>query len=385
MKAFALSHEQIASVAAALLVDELSAKFGRHIDTLTGSTWSSETPLYDGGAELSAEEAAASRARLYRFFGHADATPTTAEGTTLRDWVDGVAALVASRLTKFSFTAAGDDAREIVHPADAIFADAASVANLLYGRRRILSLVAPHGLIGFTLAALTPNLLQAPSIDARTMPPDELKRQLAFGDALVATPSLWRYIIGQGVYAPDNAMAVFFGEPMAPDLAAEIRKAGFGAQREIYGSTENGLIGWRDTPGDPFALFDHWRRNGDDLCRATPSGAATTLSPMDVLVWDGDRRFRLGGRRDGAVQIGAVNVFPARIAQKIAEHPQIESCDVSVSRHSGGADRLVATIRLASGGAPSESTARSIDGWCRSNLRPYERPRVYNFAAAIGP
>jgi acyl-coenzyme A synthetase/AMP-(fatty) acid ligase len=102
---------------------------------------------------------------------------------------------------------------------------------------------------------------------------------------------------------------------------------------------------------------------------------------MDLFAWDGDRRFRLGGRRDGAVQIGAVNVFPERIAQKIAEHPDISSCAVSVSRHAAGADRLVATIVLNSGGPPPETVARSIDVWCRARLRPHERPRVYNFSA----
>lgn len=382
MKSFALASDQIAAIASALSVNELAARFDRHISALTASAWSAETPLFEGGAEFSPEEADACRARLFRFFGHSP--PPQKTGATFGDWADEAALKVASQLTAFTFTAAGDDAQEIEHPADSLFADAAAAANLLYGRRRILSLVAPHGLIGFVLSTLTPNLLGSPAIDARKLAPDELKKSLAFGDALVATPSLWRYIIAQGVFAPDNAMAVSFGEPMTTELAAEIRKAGFGAQREIYGSTEQGLIGWRDSPSDPFALFEQWRRVGDAVVRTRPSGEAVATAPMDVLVWDGDRRFRLGGRRDGAVQIGAVNVFPQRIAQKLAEHPDIAECAISVSRHSGGADRLVATIRLKKSGPPAESAARSIDTWCRQKLRPHERPRIYNFADA-GP
>lgn len=384
MKAFVLTPDQIASVAAALVVDELGARFGRHVDALTASAWNSETRLGEDGAELSDEEAEACLRRLHRFFGADAAAFPGLHGETLGDWASDVAARISARLAGFSFSAAGVEGREFAHAADTVFADAASAANLLYGRRRILSLVAPHSLIGFTLSILLPNLLQAPAIDVRRMSPDELKKFLAFGDALVATPSLWRYMIAQGVFAPDNAMAVFFGEPMTSDLSADIRKAGFGAQREIYGSTEHGLIGWRDAPSDPFALFDQWRRNGEHLRRTTPSGLVVDCAPMDALIWDGERRFRLGGRRDGAVQIGAVNVFPSKIAERIAAHPDIEKCEVSVSRHAGGADRLIATIRLKSGAAPAESVARSIDQWCRSQLRPYERPRVYNYTGGAG-
>lgn len=387
MKAFILSRDQIASTAAALIVDELGACFGRHVDTLTGSNWSAETPLFEGGMELSAEEAEACVARVWRFFSGAapvydEIAAQSPVASVLGDWAAAIESAITRRLTAFSFVAAGDGAREHVHPSDAIFGDAAAAANLLYGRRRLLSLVAPHSLIGFVLSMLTPNLLEAPSVDARRMSPDQLKSILAFGDALIATPSIWRYVIAQDIVAPDNTMAISFGEPMTVELSAMIRKAGFGAQREVYGSTEHGLIGWRDSPSDPFALFDHWRRMGDELLRISPSGDPHAVLPMDILNFEGDRRFRLAGRRDGAAQIGAVNVFPAQIAAKIAQHPDIADCVVAVSRHSDGADRLVATITLARSGPPTERVARSIDGWCRQKLRPHERPRIYNFAEA---
>lgn len=382
MKAFVIARAQIASIAAALTADELGSRFRRHVDTLTSAAWSADTPLFENGAELSLEEAEACFDRLKRFFGQDDIERAGSSSTTFGEWADIIAAAISARLRTFSFSAAGDEGRDFLHRADAVFADAAAAANLLYGRRRILSLVSPHSLLGFILTILMPNLLQAPTLDVRSVSPDELKKLLAFGDALVATPSLWRYMIAQGVAAPDNAMAVFFGEPLAADLAAEVRKAGFGAQREIYGATEHGLIGWRDVPSDPFALFDHWRRAGDELERHYPSGETAIVTPMDQISWDAERRFRLSGRRDGAVQIGAVNVFPDRIAQKIAEHPEIRKCEISVSRHAAGADRLVAAIELKSGAQPSESVARSIDSWCRAQLRPFERPRIYSFVTA---
>lgn len=380
MKAYQLAEQQVAAVTAALFHDVLAAEFSRQVGAAARAGWTAAASLGEGGLDLAVDERAACLARAGAFFGAPDLFAGSAPAT-FGDVAAAITAATQRRLVMFRFTAAGGQGRDFDHPADRIFGEAAALANLLYGRRRIVSLVAPHSLIGFSLAVLAPNLLGLAAVDARGLAPEELQAALAFGDAVVATPSLWRYLIAQGVKAPDNAMAVTFGEALSPELSAEIRKSGFGAQREIYGSTETGLVGWRDTPSDPFALFEFWRRDGERLVRTAPSGATAVVEPMDFMTWEGDRRFRLSGRRDGAVQIGGVNAFPQEIAARIAEHPAVAECSVSLSRHPGGMDRLVATITLAEGMA-SESVARSIDAWCRAKLRPHERPRVYTYRAA---
>lgn len=348
MKAFALSLDQVSAVVDALAVD------GR------------------GGArsDIAAEDRDVGLRRGEAFFG----VPAPSD---LKN-VSSLHAAIGSALQEFCFAAAGGAGPGYAHPAAEIYADAAAAANLLSGRRRILSVVSPHSLIGFVLTVLAPNLQGVPTVDARALDPESLGRSLQFGDALVATPTLWRYLVREGLRAPDNAMAVLFGEPSAPELSAAMRQAGFGAQREVYGSTQTGVIAWRDSPADPFVLFDHWRRRGDALERCCADGSRSPVEPMDRFAWERERAFRLGGRRDGAVQIGAVNVFPDAIAALIAAHPGVATCDITVSRHPDGANRLIASIRLKDG-AVSETAARSIDNWCRARLKAHERPRVYNF------
>ena len=380
MKAFEISERQIAAIVGALVADELGWRFRRHIDFLTVASISRETPLCDGGLKLDAAEYDACARRAAAFFD--SPLESLSDGArTIDDWSSAIASSLKSRLVRFRFTAAGRDSanQSSEHRADAVFADAAAVSNLIYGRRRVVSLVAPHGMLGFVLTVLTPNLQQIESVDARGATFDEVRAMLAFGDAIVATPTQWRFMMRQGLKAPDNAMAVYFGEAMPPDLAAEMRHAGFGAQREVYGSTETGLIGWRDSPSEAFRLFDTLACDGEDLLRTVPDGATLRLRPMDILEWEGDRAFRLAGRRDGAVQIGGVNVFPDRIATVIAAHAGVDACEVTLSRHKGGFERLIASIRLAGGAQPSERIARDIDQYCRGNLHPNERPRVYRY------
>lgn len=384
MKAFAISCEQIARIIAGLAAEELSWRFKRHTDFLTIASWTADAPLRSEGLALSAEEEAACARRVADFF-NLDAALLAGPAERIADWALRVEAAITSSLRALRFTAAGRDSRTegCLHAADEIFRDAASAANLLYGRRRLVSLVAPHSLLGFEITVLMPNLQQIAAVDARGMAPDALGKELAFGDVVIATPTLWRYLVGEGLSAPDNAMGVFFGETMTPELAADLRKAGFGALREIYGSTENGLIAWRDSPTEPFILFDHWRRAGDRLLRTMPSGAERAVEPMDVLEWTNDRTFRLGPRRDGAVQIGAVNVFPDQIAAAIRRHKAVEDCRIRVVRHAGGQNRIIARIKLNAEIAPSEQTARDIDAFCRAILRLQERPRIYNFEADL--
>ena len=219
--------------------------------------------------------------------------------------------------------------------------------------------------------------------DVRAIAPIELDNVLQFGDVLVATPSQWRYILKEGVGAPDNAMGVSFGEPMTPELSAEMRKAGFGAQREIYGSTETGLIGWRDSPSEPFVLFDHWNRFEDNLIRSNSDENAVPVEAMDVLSWEDNQRFVLTGRRDGAIQIGAKNVFPDKIAAALCEHTLVEDCVIKVGKRKAGVNRLIAHIKLVATAPPTESSVRDIDQFCRKILPPQERPSIFHFEVEV--
>ena len=385
MNSFLLSENFIARVIGAVVADETSRKFNRYFDFLTIASWSADTPLGDGGIGLSSDERAACGQRAAAYFGVDVDCLELLPTSRIIDWAQGISGAIRKKLTNFTFKSAlrDEDASLCRHPAAAIFQDAAAAANVLYGRRRLLSFVAPHSLLGFELTILTPTLQRLESIDARGMTPEMLSNTLVYGDVLVATPSLWRYMMREQLRAPDNTMAVSFGEEMTQELAAEMRKAGFGVLRELYGSTENGLIGWRDAPGEAFALFDHWRREGDGLVRLSPASEVNDAITADYLQWKTERSFYLAGRRDGAVQIGAVNVMPEDVAQQLREHPCVADCKIKVSQRGDGVDRLVAHIVLKEQFQPDQRSAREIDMWCRSVLRQQERPRIFHFEAGL--
>ncbi|MEO1252136.1 MAG: hypothetical protein AAFW81_07315 [Pseudomonadota bacterium] len=381
MKSFSISDEQIARIIGAVFADELSRGFNRHVDFLTIAGWTGATAFGADGVGLRKKETAACLRSAGLFFGLPERFFQDRTMERFEDAATAIGEAISKKLEYFTFRSAARDDGSAVrrHRADEIYHDAAAAANLLYGRRRLLSFVSPHSLMGFVLTVLTPNLQSIESIDARGMTPENLSEALRYGDVLVATPTLWRYMMRESLASPDNTMAVAFGEAMAPDLAADMRKAGFGVLREIYGSTETGLMGWRDSPTEPFVLFDHWRQENGEPVRLLPDGKVRTSPAMDFIEWRSARAFRLAGRRDGAVQVGAVNVQPEDVARRLRQHPAVADCSVSVNDRGDGARRLVAHISLKKGRSPDERTARDIDAWCRTSLRQQERPRIYHF------
>lgn len=380
MKSFSFQDDQIVRLVAALTADELARHYGRYTETLTLSRWGADTKLGRGGVDLNAEQQKVCADRIAHFFGYDDEALSVKTGDTFGDWGSRLMAPLRREQLYFRFhpaTQAGEaDTR---HNADDIWQDAAAVASLMQGRRRVVSMVSSHSLMGLVASVLAPNLQGLEVIDGRNLGPDELSDKLSFGDIVIATPTLWRYLADTLPGMANNVMGLSFGERLGVDLAGRIRQRGLGAMRELYGSTETGVIGWRDSPPDPFVLFDHWSRDGEAIVRERPNGLKSRMMPMDSLDWKDQRTFILGKRHDGAVQIGAVNVFPKAISTIITEHPGVAECTVRVSQRSGALDRLIADIVLEHDRQPDQSMAWSIDEWCRERLRPPERPRIYTF------
>ncbi len=377
---FTFRTEQLVGIVAALTADELARRFGRYTETFTLSRWGAETKLGRSGVEASAEQQTACAARVAHFFGKEETALIAKPSDTFGDWAERLTGPIAKELLHFRFHSAtqGADA-DTKHNADDVWQDAAAVASLMQGRRRAVSLVSAHSLMGLVASVLAPNLQEIEVIDGRSLSPDELSDMLSFGDLVIATPTLWRYLADTLPGMANNVMGLSFGERFGVDLAGRLRQRGLGAMRELYGSTETGVVGWRDSPPDPFVLFDHWTVDKGALIRERTDGRQAPMMAMDDLEWHDERSFDLGGRRDGAVQIGAVNVYPAAIETLIEEHPAVSDCSLRVAQRSGALDRLIADITLNPDALPDQAMAWSIDEWCRERLRPPERPRIYNF------
>jgi acyl-coenzyme A synthetase/AMP-(fatty) acid ligase len=99
------------------------------------------------------------------------------------------------------------------------------------------------------------------------------------------------------------------------------------------------------------------------------------------LEWNPDGRFCVRGRRDEAVQVGGINVFPARVRKVLLEHPGVADAGVRLMTPEEGA-RLKAFV-VAAPGVDCEALRTELERWVVNRLTVAERPKSLVFGARL--
>lgn len=88
------------------------------------------------------------------------------------------------------------------------------------------------------------------------------------------------------------------------------------------------------------------------------------------------------GRRDEAVQVGGVNVYPERVAETIRSHPEVADCAVRPMRPGEGR-RMKALIVLEEAARDQPDSRRRLEYWLRQTFSAPERPSSLTFGEAV--
>jgi 4-coumarate--CoA ligase (photoactive yellow protein activation family) len=289
----------------------------------------------------------------------------------LGDWTELVAKSLAVKCETIVFRTSGStgEPRNCAQPYAQLVEEAAILAGLSGGPKRIVGCVAPQHIYGFLHTILSAAALGLESVDLRATPPAARLGRLRAGDLVVATPHLWGLMAEAGERFPEGVLGMTSTAPMPAALADRLAEMGLSRLVEIYGSSETSGIGWRADHGAPYELLPWWRREGGGIARA--DGPVVALP--DVVEWLDARRLRPLRREDGAVQVGGVNVYPARVADTIRRWPGVADCLVRRAG-SGAASRLEAFVVLPELDADEAALVRELTSFCARELAAPERP-----------
>lgn len=304
---------------------------------------------------------------------------------TLSEWVETAARGLDGFSAEVTFRTSGSTGQPkwCVHELAELEAEVALLARRFVGCRRVVSAVAGHHIYGFLFAVLLPLRLSAGVLDVRAHAPSGLAGLLEAGDVVIGYPDFWRAFVRTVPRVPPGITGVSSTAPCPAEVACGV--AANGAERfiEVYGSSETAGIGLRDDPQAAYELFEYWRRGADDaeLVRTLASGQERRVVAPDRLRWDDARHVRPVGRREGAVQVGGVNVFPEHVEAVLRRHGGVADAAVRLMRPDEG-ERLKAFIVPR---PDREIAALRADlwTWIDARLTAPERPKSIVFGPAL--
>jgi acetyl-CoA synthetase len=249
---------------------------------------------------------------------------------------------------------------------------------------------------------------------------DELMGELrrAGVNTFCAPPTVWRMLIQADLGARPEGLREILGagEPLNPDVIAQVERAWGLTIRDGFGQTETTLqIGkppgqvvkpgsmGRPIPGYPIVLIDPATGQPADegeICidlserplglmvgyRGDPERNAEAMAggyyhTGDVGSRDADGYITYIGRSDDVFKASDYRISPFELESVLIEHPAVAEAAVVPSPDPVRLAVPKAYVVLAAGHEPTEETARSILEFARDNLAPYKRIRRLEFAA----
>lgn len=330
------------------------------------------------------------------------ALPDTLSGTlldlpTLAEWGDALARQWNGHPEALVFHTSGSTGKPGVwsHPFSVLEQEVRFLASLFLGRSRILTIVPRHHVYGFIFSVLLPQALKCPVVTVPPFPSPSFLSGLRKGDLILAFPLFWKAMAQlldtDRHHLPDGVCGISSTGPCPAEIIHRLLEKGLERMTEIYGSTETSAVGTRHHPDEPYTLLPYWQtcRSGTPgendivaLRRHESSGAVSIPYPLpDDVSWTGERSFSPMKRKDKAVQVGGVNVYPERIAGIIETHPDVQACKVRLMRPEEG-NRLKAFI------VPTPDARGKIPGlefrnWLARQLTSPETPRSFIVGDAL--
>ena len=379
-----LSRAAVVRITLDLLAHELSRSRGESAAALGRDGWGEATRLDGDGLggdgldldSLERMDAASAMSELFHLHEYG-AEDYLLALRSVGEWCDLIEQSLAATGERLTFQTSGStgEPKRCTHALADLWAEAAGWARMFPATPRVVATVPAHHIFGTIFTALLPDLLGCAVATGTAA-----VRDAPAGTLVVGTPTHWAYLARALLAFPDGLAGVTSTAPMPASLAHRLRGQRLGRLVEVYGSSETGGVAMREREDAAYRLLDGWTSSPDgSLDRLLSTGEHATLASPDHLRWLDDRHFVLEGRRDGAVQIGGVNVFPGRVRDVLLAHAGVAEAAVRLEREAG---RLKAFV-VPAGDADPEGLAAELDRWCGDRLTAVERPRRWAVGGAL--
>lgn len=369
------SREAMHRIACAVVAAEMRRLRGG--DLPMPPPWASTTAIADEGLGLDSLERLAALGALAEAFELDDAMLGLEPPGTVGAWTDWIMHHHGAGEGRITVRSSGSTGEPVLcsHAVADLAEEARFMASQLPGRRRVVALVPAHHMYGLIWTALLPDVLGVPVVS----PTIGTALDLTPGDLVVGVPDQWQALSRLTRRFPADIIGISSAGPLDAALAAELEASGLTHLLDVYGSSETGGIAFRLHPATFYDLLPRWRLlpQGDGEWGLVDAHGGRYPLP-DHIERVGERRLRLIGRRDGAVQVGGQNVWPERVAAMLRGLDGIADAAVRLN----GNGRLKAFI-VPADGHDVASLSPLVDRAISERLSVAERPRLLRFGTIL--
>ncbi|MGI4830507.1 MAG: AMP-binding enzyme [Janthinobacterium lividum] len=303
---------------------------------------------------------------------------------TFGDWLDSIERAWAAGGGRVTFMTSGSTGRPTpcTHDFSHLQAEIRYLAQVFADRTRMVPFTPAHHIYGFLFTAMLPDQLGCEAVAVADAGAGGPAQELRSGDLVVSFPDRWQWLDRTIAQWPKGVAGVVSTAPCPPDLLGSLIGRGLESITEVYGSSETAGIGLRRWPETRYRFMPFWTLetvDSEGTLLRHDSGLQVRLK--DRLELHGDGSFTPTGRIDAAVQVGGMNVYPARIAALFREQPGVREVVVRLSKFEEGG-RLKAYVVPETGSSPAELEGQLLL-WMGDTFSAAEQPKSFTFGDAL--
>lgn len=280
-----------------------------------------------------------------------------------------------------------------------------SMLEMVYGKecvgRRFISTVSHQHMYGLTFRIFWPLYTGRPTNAYRLHFPEEVRSELCEDLVLISSPVHLSYFVRcEGFESAHLSKPVIFSSTskLETSTASAIEKIFGSAPREIYGSSETGIIATRIQSGKEGEIWHpfpdvEWKpllETGGFQLRSGHVDSDDWLVMTDNVTSMGEKGFLLGGRQDRIVKIAGKRVSIDAMEMKLSQSKYISCCRIlPMETPNGNFLRLGAVAVLSKDGTKylSEAGYAGMSIVLRSELsNTFEQvvlPKLWRFPDAL--
>jgi 4-coumarate--CoA ligase (photoactive yellow protein activation family) len=288
-----------------------------------------------------------------------------------------------NKLINFFTSGSTGTVKDCPQDEDVIKEEALGVSFLFKDIKRVVCLVPASHSYGFIFGLQMPKILDLPVIIKPPVSALDWSSILKEGDLLVAFPMFLKQLSDSGFVFPKNITVLTSTAPCPDVLIDKLYSLGLERLIEIYGASESGAIAWRERAFDSFTLLPFWKANVNDnmLISIEREKTALKIDIPDNVEVGADGRFKPLGRKDNAVQVAGVNVFPQKVESVVKSYPPVKDCAVRKMNADEG-ERLKVFVVLKDGYEEKEVLS-GLRAFLKERLTIHEIPRRITFGPKI--